>query len=255
MNRKLILVLAFFSTASAFAVVDEDSQQNAICYIKANAPELVYGELPFSCDGKAESFVSNVKEQLDFLSRTELVDKLNECTINLFEPKNMTNVARGVWDLKDSPIMHTNAVIASSISDACKIINGSEKISTQENKVNEVSKPVKPRYTIEDWLQNPQEFGTDPQSITEEEHNQCNQYAKIVMGVVKMTQEGVPEGIIRQTLAGSNQLYVNNALKYAYSLNNFPLHMSNQIATQSYGGAFMVCFLENGGEIFKYGKQ
>lgn len=252
MKKILILALAIFSTSSAFAVVDENSQKNAICYVKANAPDLVFGELPFSCDGKPEFFVAKVKEELDFLSTTELVENLKYCKVKIFEPKNMTNVARGVWGLKDSPTMSTNAVIAASISDACKIINGSgEKISAQET----ASKPVKPRYTIEDWLQNPQGFGTDPQSITEAEHNQCKEYGAVVMAVVKMTQEGVPENIIRQTLADSNQLYLNNALRYTHSQQQFPRHMSTQIATQSYGTAFMVCFLKKGGEIFKYGKQ
>ena len=124
-----------------------------------------------------------------------------------------------------------------------------------ECKAHESSKHVKPRYTIEDWLQNPQGFGTDLQSITEEEHSQCKEFATVVMGVVKMTQEGVPENIVRQTLVDSNQLYLNNALRYAHSQQQFPRHMSTQIATQSYGNTFMVCFLKKGGEIFKYGKQ
>lgn len=124
-----------------------------------------------------------------------------------------------------------------------------------ECKMHKASKPVSPRYTIEDWLQNPQGFGTDPQSITQEEHNQCKELATVVMGVVKMTQEGVPENIVRQTLVDSNQLYLNNALRYAHSQQQFPRHMSTQIAMQSYGNAFMVCFLKKGGEIFKYGKQ
>ena len=134
MKKELILALAIFSTSSAFAVVDENSQQNAICYVKVNAPDLVFGQLPFSCDGKPESFVAKVKEELDFLSTTELIENLNYCKVKIFEPKNMTNVARGVWGLKDSPIMSTNAAIASSISDACKIINeSSENISSSEN--------------------------------------------------------------------------------------------------------------------------
>lgn len=256
MKKTLILALAIFSTASASAAVDEDNQQNAICYVKANAPDLVFGELPFSCDGKPESFVAKIKEELGFLSTTDLVDNLKNCEVRIFELENMINVARGVWGLRDSPIMSTNAVIAASISDACKIINeGGEKISAQESKAYEARKPVKPHYTIEDWLQNPQGFGTDPQSITETDHNQCKEYATVMMGVVKMTQEGVPENIVRQTLVDSNQLYLNNALRYAHSQQQFPRHMSTQIATQSYGNAFMVCFLKKGGEIFKYGKQ
>ncbi|MFJ4135214.1 hypothetical protein [Pseudomonas cyclaminis] len=124
-----------------------------------------------------------------------------------------------------------------------------------ECKAYEASKPVPPRYTIEDWVQNPQGFGADPQSITEAEHNQCKEFATVVMGVVKMTQEGVPENIIRQTLAGSNQLYLNNAIRYAHSQQQFPRHMSDQVAMQSSEAASMVCFLKKGGVIFKYGKQ
>lgn len=124
-----------------------------------------------------------------------------------------------------------------------------------ECKTHEASRPAKPSYTIEDWLQNPQGFGTDPQTITEAEHNQCKELGTVVMGVVKMTQEGVPENIIRQTLADSNQLYLNNAIRYAYSQQKFPRHMSTQVAMQSYEAAFMVCFLKKGGMIFKYGEK
>ncbi|MEB0207133.1 hypothetical protein [Pseudomonas sp. CCC3.1] len=124
-----------------------------------------------------------------------------------------------------------------------------------ECKAHEVSKPARPSYTIEDWLQNPQGFGTDPQTITEADHNQCKELGALVMGVVKMTQEGVPENIIRQTLADSNQLHLNNAIKYAYSLQQFPRHMSDQVAMQSSEAAVMVCFLKKGGVIFKYGEQ
>ena len=256
MKKILILALAIFSTASASAVVDEDNQQNAICYVKANAPDLVFGELPFSCDGKPGSFVAKIKEELGFLSTTDLVENLKNCEVRILEPENMTNVARGVWGLRNSPIMSTNAVIAASISDACKIINkGGEKTSAQESKAHEASKSVKPHYTIEDWLQNPQGFGADPQSITETDHKQCKEYATVMMGVVQMRQEGAPESIIRQILADSNQVYVNDALRYTYSLPQSPQHISTQISTQAYGFAFMECFLKKGGEIFKYGKQ
>lgn len=135
MKKTILLALTIFSISNAMAVVDEDQQQNAICYVKAKSPDLVYGQLPFSCDGKPDKFVSQVKKELEFLSTTTLVPNLENCVVKIFEPKNMTNVARGVLDLKDSPVMSTNAATASSISDACKIIteNSENKIYSEKN--------------------------------------------------------------------------------------------------------------------------
>ena len=119
-----MLILPF---GRATAVVDQDQQQNSICYIKKNAPNLMFGQLPFSCNGKPEKFVSHVKGEIVFISGTNLIKNFDKCVTKLFEAKNMTNVARGVWDLRDSPIMSTNAATASAISDACKIISEGTK--------------------------------------------------------------------------------------------------------------------------------
>ena len=125
MKKILLFALTLIPFGNAVAVVDRVQQQNAICYVKTNAPDLVVGELPFSCNGKAEKFVAHVKKEIGFLSQTKIIPNFDECLTSLFEEKNMTNVARGVWDLRDSSFMSTNAATASAISDACKIIEDS----------------------------------------------------------------------------------------------------------------------------------
>jgi hypothetical protein len=81
--------------------------------------------LPFSCDGKPEKFVADVKIEIDFLSQTKIIPNFDKCLTKLFEAINMTNVARGVWDLRDSKVMSTNAATAAAISNACKKIEDS----------------------------------------------------------------------------------------------------------------------------------
>lgn len=125
MKKLLLLAATLTPFGNATAVVDLDQQQNAICYVKANAPDLVYGQLPFPCNGKPEKFVAQVKKEIEFLSNTEIIPTLDKCLARLFEEQNMTNIARGVWGLRDSPIMNTNAATASAISDACEIIEDS----------------------------------------------------------------------------------------------------------------------------------
>lgn len=111
-----------FLVDPASAVVDADRQQDAICFVKANAPTLVHGRLPFSCEGKPERFVALVKKESQFLEQTTMVPEFEKCKTRLFEKQSLVNVARGVWSLRDSPVMSTNAAVASSISDACKAI-------------------------------------------------------------------------------------------------------------------------------------
>lgn len=125
MEKLILLALIFVPLGNAMAVVDRLQQQNAICYVKTNAPDLVFGQLPFSCNEKPDKFVAHVKKEIDFLRQTKIIPNFEECLTRLFEVQNMTNVARGVWDLRDSPVMSTNAATASAISDACKKIEGS----------------------------------------------------------------------------------------------------------------------------------
>lgn len=131
MKRISFLALLIFYFGNAIAVVDQDQQKNSICYVKENMPNLVFGQLPFSCNGRAEKFVERVKEEVNFISKTNLIKDFDKCVTRLFNSKNMTNVARGVWDLKDSPVISTNAAIAAAVSDACQLI-------AEENKTFQV---------------------------------------------------------------------------------------------------------------------
>lgn len=126
MKKTLLLALSLAPVCSAMAVVDQAQQQNAICYVKDKAPDLVFGSLPFSCNGKPEKFVAHVRKEVGFLSQTKIIPNFEKCLNSLFKVANMTNVARGVWDLRDSPVMATNTATASAISDACKIIDNNE---------------------------------------------------------------------------------------------------------------------------------
>jgi hypothetical protein len=126
MKKFLLIALTFIHFGNATAVVDQVQQQNAICYIKINASDLVFGQLPFSCLGKPEQFVTHVKKEIDFLSETEIIPNLDKCLTRLFEKQNMTNVARGLWDLRDS-LMSTNAATAAAIMNACIIINNKQQ--------------------------------------------------------------------------------------------------------------------------------
>lgn len=142
MQKFLLLALTLMPFGNATAVVDRVQQQNAICYVKTNAPDLVFGQLPFSCDGKPEKFVAHVKKEIDFLSGAKLIPNFDKCLMSLFEIKNMTNVARGVWDLRDSPVMATNAATASAISDACKIIEDSNSPQIAPPSVRQKNRPT-----------------------------------------------------------------------------------------------------------------
>ncbi|XVJ69219.1 MAG: hypothetical protein HEQ39_05870 [Rhizobacter sp.] len=135
--KTLFLALILMPFGNATAVVDRVQQQNAICFMKIHAPDLVFGELPFSCDGKPEKFLAHVKKETSFLSQAKIIPNFNKCLTSLFETKNMTNVARGVWDLRDSPILATNAATASAISDACKIIEGNKLSQIESSSVRE----------------------------------------------------------------------------------------------------------------------
>lgn len=147
---KSILLLALMLTpfGNAMAVVDLAQQQNAICFVKINAPDLVFGQLPFSCNGKAEKFVAHIKKEISFLSQANIIPNFDKCLNSLFEAKNMTNVARGVWDLRDSPVMSTNTATASAISDACKTIEESNSPQIDNPSVRQQNRSTEalPRY-------------------------------------------------------------------------------------------------------------
>ena len=142
MKKLLLLALALTPFGNATAVVDRAQQQNAICYVKTNAPDLVFGQLPFSCNGKPEKFVAHVKKEIGFLSQAKIIPNFDKCLTSLFKAKNMTNVARGVWDLRDSPVMSTNAATASAISDACKIIKDSNPSQIDNPSVRQKNRPT-----------------------------------------------------------------------------------------------------------------
>lgn len=111
-------------------------------------------------------------------------------------------------------------------------------------------------YTLDDWLANPQGFTTDPQSITAEQHRACQANQGGVMGIIKMTQEGIPEHIIRQTYSGEkNREYWDSVLAAAYALPKYPPHLSESIAAQLSQVLVMECFLRSGGQLIKFGKQ
>lgn len=108
----------------AHAAVDKATQQNAICFIKEAAPHLISGTLPFSCNKKPVAFVEQVRREARALAATSLVPNLPGCSDRLYESEHMLHIARSVWDLRDSPVLSTNAAIASSIADVCKAMTG-----------------------------------------------------------------------------------------------------------------------------------
>lgn len=142
MQRFLLLALTLMPFGNASAVVDRIQQQNAICYVEKYAPGLVFGKLPFSCDGKPEKFVAHVKKEVEFLSGAKLIPNFDKCLVGLFKTKHMTNVARGVWDLRDSSAMDTNAATASAISDACKLIEDSDSPQISPPVVRHINHPT-----------------------------------------------------------------------------------------------------------------
>lgn len=117
-----LIIIILFLPIQAQSAVSEDTQRNAFCYIKNNAPDLVQGEAPFSCHGRPELFVSSVANELLFISTTNLIDRFNECQPHIFEKDNLIFIARGVWDMRDSPIQSSKAAIAFSIKNTCKFI-------------------------------------------------------------------------------------------------------------------------------------
>lgn len=118
------VAIALLPLAFAHAAVDQPTQQNAICYVKESAPQLITGTLPFSCTRKPAAFVEQVRSEVRTLSGTTLVPNLADCRDKLYEAANMLHIARGVWDLRDSPVLSTNAAIASSIADVCRSTSG-----------------------------------------------------------------------------------------------------------------------------------
>lgn len=115
---------ALLTLGAARAAVDQATQQNAICYVKEAAPRLVSGTLPFSCSKKPVAFVEQVRREARALAATTLVPNLPDCNVRLYESEHMLHIARSVWDLRDSPVLSTNAAIASSIADVCKAMTG-----------------------------------------------------------------------------------------------------------------------------------
>ncbi len=79
--------------------VSEEHRQATICYIKSHAPHLIYGTLPFDCEGKPATFVQQVRESLTETYGT--VPRLDECAAILFQPAHLTVVAHFVWHYRD----------------------------------------------------------------------------------------------------------------------------------------------------------
>ncbi|WP_157281232.1 hypothetical protein [Methyloversatilis universalis] len=157
MKKLLLLGFALTPIENATAVVDQVQQQNAICYIKTNAPDLVFGQLPFSCNGKPEKFVAHVKKEINFLSQSKIIPNFDKCLTSLLAIENMTNIARGVWDLRDSPVMSTNAATASAILNACKKIEANNSPQTGNPSVRQKSSSTEafPSYVTKTWSYKP----------------------------------------------------------------------------------------------------
>lgn len=113
-----LMTLLYANTASAR--VGEDVQQRAMCFIQKTAPELVYGQLPFSCDGKARLFEAEVTREAFFLEEREALQGIKTCRPRLMQPRNLLVVARTVWDVRDSPVLSSNAALAMGIQAACE---------------------------------------------------------------------------------------------------------------------------------------
>ena len=148
-RRIKFLLFAIFTAASSLAVssVDEETKRDAICYIKSNAPQFVYGELPFSCRGRPERFVASVASEITFLRTSTLIDNFEVCVSEIFKTEDLVQIARSVWDLQDSPILNSKAAIAFSIKNFC---NNSfvEKKSKPPNSVDAVAEAIRPAYMV-----------------------------------------------------------------------------------------------------------
>lgn len=123
-KKLILLAILLIPLSNAFADVDPVRRVNAICYIHQNAPELVYGTLPFSCQGRSDRFVATVKSELDFLSGTILIPYFDKCLPLLKKKENMIMVARLVWDHRNSIIMSENVTTAFAIAGVCEMLVG-----------------------------------------------------------------------------------------------------------------------------------
>lgn len=116
-----LLAIPLLSLTNAFAMVSDTQQQNAICFIKKNAPQMVYGKLPFTCNGRPEKFVAHVKNEINFLQKTNIIPNMDQCLSRLKKKETMITIAATVWHLRDSPVLSENAAIAFAISKACEV--------------------------------------------------------------------------------------------------------------------------------------
>lgn len=122
MKKLRLLAILLIPLNNAFADVEPVRRANAICYIQKNAPDLVFGRLPFSCQGRPEKFVATVKRELYFLSETNLIPHFDKCLPSLKKKENMVMVARLVWDYRDSSLMSENAATAFAIANVCEML-------------------------------------------------------------------------------------------------------------------------------------
>lgn len=117
----ILLSIPLSSLTNVFAMVSDTQQQNAICFIKKKAPQMVFGHLPFSCNGQPEKFVTRVKNEINFLQKTNIIPNIDKCLPRLKKKEIMITIAATVWHLRDSPVLSDNAAIAFAISKACEV--------------------------------------------------------------------------------------------------------------------------------------
>lgn len=130
LTKAVLLIILLSQYEIAFARVDKVQQQNAICYVKENAPDLVFGKLTFSCKDKPQKFVEHIKESLP---DSDTNPNINLCVERLFEKENMIKVAKIIWNDRYNIILSTSASTFIAISEVCKIIKSKSQGNLEDD--------------------------------------------------------------------------------------------------------------------------
>tara|TARA_R110000851_G_scaffold333507_1_gene514194 strand:- start:1863 stop:2264 length:402 start_codon:yes stop_codon:yes gene_type:complete len=127
MSKKCLLALVLSISFSVNAAVSDQDAQQALCYVKINAPEFIYGDLPFSCEN-TDLFIDMMDHELREMALmhqsmglpSDIADHFLGCQNKLESTESRVDVARQFYSLKDSPILSRNASMAMAITTVCK---------------------------------------------------------------------------------------------------------------------------------------
>lgn len=119
---KKIFLFSVIFPALAFASVSEEQQKNILCYVKENKSDYISGQVPYSCDRRADAFVAYIHEQVQELVNINFIPNLDRCIKNIYETNNMVGVAQYMWDNRDysSP---SHVIAATAINHVCAGLN------------------------------------------------------------------------------------------------------------------------------------